>query len=94
MLSSTDRIWNLGLKGTGYTTDGSSHLPRLPRAPHADTSQKVAVESHEVGEAERTCQQTKRSLSVCKKRVFCGTLEWILLPPGETNWSRQASLPE
>lgn len=48
VLSSTDGIWNLHLKGTEYTTDCSSHLPRLRRAPHADTSLKVAVESQEV----------------------------------------------
>lgn len=72
----------------------SSDLPRLRRAPNSIISQNLAVESHELRVSDCFCRQTKSSLSVWKKGVFCGTLEWILLPPGETNWSRQASLPE
>jgi len=51
-------------------------------------------ESHELQELTCNCHQTKSSLSVRKKGVFWGTLEWILLPWRETNWARQASLQE
>lgn len=50
--------------------------------------------SHELPELNSNCHQTKSSLSVWKKGVFWGTLEWILLPRRETNWARQASLRE
>lgn len=51
-------------------------------------------ESHELQELTCNCPQTKSSLSVRKKGVFWGTLEWILSPWRETNWARQASLRE
>lgn len=73
----------------------------LQCAPHAVVSPKCSTlpdllldESHEVQELNCNCHQTKSSLSVWKKGVFWGTLEWILLPRRETNWARQASLRE
>lgn len=93
-------IWNLRFKGTKCTVwlvilnftvhDDITCL----QCVHVVTSRNVAMESHELQELNCYCQQTKSSFSVGKKGVFSGTLEWILLPLRETNWTRQASLPE